>query len=136
MTFTSKAIESLAWPVVLVAVLWLFRPPLTALINAIKDAKFKVSKGDTTIEGELNTVREKLEKVQEKQLPEPIKQLVSSSPARAIEESWRGLEKTAATSLSATMVMAPLKMADALVDKNILNQREAEAFYKLFEIKG
>ena len=134
LTFISTAIESLAWPVVVIAALCLFRPPLTALINAIKDAKFKVSTGDTTLEGELNTVRQKLEKVSEKQLAEPIKQLASSSPARAIEESWLELKKTAAGSISETTEMAPLKIADMLVDKNILTRREAEAFYKLFEI--
>ncbi len=135
LTFFSKAIESLAWPAVVVVALWLFRSPLTALLEAIKDAKFKISKGETTIEGELNTVREKLPSAPAKPLPEPIKQLVIKSPPRAIEEMWVDLEKTAAKSLSATTQLAPLKIADMLVDRNILNQQEAEAFYRLYEIK-
>lgn len=134
MTFISKAIEDLAWPAVVVMVLCLFRSPLTDLINTIKDAKFKLSKGEMILEGELSTVREKIEKVQEKQLPEQIKQLASSSPKQAIEESWRDLQAAAVKSVAATPATAPLKIADMLIDKNILTEPEAEAFFKLFEI--
>lgn len=56
LTFLSKVIKGRAWLVIFA--LLLFRP--------IEHAKFKVSNGETIIEGELNTVCEKLEKVPEK----------------------------------------------------------------------
>jgi hypothetical protein len=56
LTFLSKVIKGRAWLVIFA--LLLFRP--------IEHAKFNVSNGETIIEGELNTVCEKLEKVPEK----------------------------------------------------------------------
>lgn len=141
LTFVSKAIENLAWPIVLITSLWLFRLPLSALLDAIKEAKLKIAreKGGITIEGELNTIREKIEKSPEKALPDHVQKLVASSPKRAIEESWRDLEQsaTAAIPVSTTLptITTPIKIADMLLDKKILNQNEAEAFLKLYELK-
>lgn len=135
LTFLSKAIENLSWPIVVVTVLWLFRSPFTALLNAIKDAKFKISRGETTIEGELNTVREKIKKVSEKPLPERVKKSISESPIQAIESSWRDLEQTATATVAVSTPLSLLKIADLLIDKNFLSEKEAEAFYRLYEIK-
>ncbi|CAN5844199.1 hypothetical protein BH20PSE1_BH20PSE1_17050 [soil metagenome] len=131
LTFLSKAVDSLAWPAAVLAALWFFRTPFVALLEAIKEAKFKIASGGTTIEGELNTVREKLEKGPAGQ----VKKLVSASPTKAIETSWQELEQSAAASLSVSTQLAPLRIADLLLEKDILNEKEAEAFYKLYEIK-
>ncbi len=138
LTFLSKAIESLAWPGVIIVALFLFRTPISSLLDAIKEAKLKIAKkkGGLTIEGELNTVREKLEKAPSKALPEPVKKLAATSPTQAIETSWRDLEQSATATMSVATHMSPLKIADMLLDRKILNENEAEAFYKLYEIKS
>src|SRR5450759_3819723 len=135
LTFITKVVESIAWPVVVVAVLTLFRSPITDLINAIKDAKFKYSKGETTIEGELNTVRKKLGAAAKTFLPELVKKLEAASPSETIEKSWHDLEQTAASSMAISSQISPFRIADMLVDKSILSEKEAEAFYRLYEIK-
>jgi hypothetical protein len=136
LTFVSNLIETIAWPSVVIAILVLFRTPITELINAIKEAKFKITKGETTIEGELNTVRKKMGEVKATSVPEKVEKLIAKSPQKAIESSWDDLVQTTSASLSlSTAAMAPLKMADTLVEERILSESEAEAFFKLYEIK-
>jgi hypothetical protein len=135
LTFLSKVVDSLAWPAMFLTALWLFRTSLVALLEAIKEAKFKIASGGTTIEGELNTVREKLEKGLAKPVPEQLEKLVSTSPTKAVETSWQELKQSAAASLSVSTQSPPLRIADLLLEKDILNEKEAEAFYKLYEIE-
>lgn len=45
--------------------MWLFRKPVAGLLDAIKEAKLKISKRETSIEEELNPVRENLVNFQE-----------------------------------------------------------------------
>lgn len=135
LTFLSNVIENLAWPGVVIGAFLLFRKPLTELLNAIKEAKFRIERGGTTIEGELNTVRQKVPGVSEQTVPEHVKKLATSSPAQAIETSWHDLEESATAAASISMGMSPIKIADTLIDKQILDEHEAEAFYRLYEIK-
>jgi len=135
LTFLAKVIDSVAWPAVVVTILWLFRPPLISLINAIKEAKFKIFRGETTIEGELNTVREKIEAAPKAALPDPIKQLATQSPNQAIERSWKNLEQTASAAVSASASLPVLRIADLLIENKVLEAPEAEAFFKLYEIQ-
>jgi hypothetical protein len=136
LTFASKAIESLVWPAVVLVVLFGFRAPISGLIDAIKEAKFKVKTGSTTIEGTLGTIREKLKKALTRPLPPPMKDLVESNPVEAIDASWRSLETTANSSVSAGIQIAPIKLAGLLLEKNVLSEDEADAFYKLYEIRN
>ena len=130
--FLSTVIGYLAWPIVVVSMLCLFRSPLTELINAIKEAKFKISKGETTIEAELNTVHEIIQEVPI--ISKEAKKIAVESPTKVIEYSWKELEN-ALNSKSISTALPPMKIAVSLVDKYILDEREAEAFYKLSEIK-
>lgn len=135
LTFLSNAIESLAWPGAIIAILWLFRDSLRRLIDAILSATFKYEKGDLTIAGELNTVREKLSSNIETEPPGDIRSLAESSPVKAIDKSWHDLEASATSATSISTSVSPIKIADTLIDKNILSESEAEAFYKLYEIQ-
>lgn len=135
LTFLSNIIDSLAWPGVIITTLWIFRQPLSQLIDAIRNAKFKYEKGGISIEGELNTVREKAPSIVEQEPPEDIRNLAISSPVKAIDKSWHDLEASATTAASISTSVPPIKIADTLIDQKILTQSEAEAFYKMYEIQ-
>lgn len=137
LAFLLKAMEILVWPVAVILGLYILRGPIGEFIVSIADAKLKVKSGDTTIEARLGTVQEKLEKtVRPKPLPPPLKKLVSSSPAEAIDLSWRNLEATATASAGAGTHIAPITVAGLLLDKKILNENEAGAFYTLYEVRN
>lgn len=135
LTFLSNIINSVALPGSILVALWIFRIPLTELLNAITNAKFRYSKGETTIEAELNALREKTPSIQEIDPPEEILNLVKTSPTKAINRSWKDLEASATAAASVSTPSSPIKIADMLLDKNILSQNEAEAFYKMHEIQ-
>ncbi|MCU7883827.1 MAG: hypothetical protein KZQ82_06460 [Candidatus Thiodiazotropha sp. (ex Lucinoma annulata)] len=135
LTFLANIIDNLAWPGLIFATLWLFKVPLGLLIDAIRNAKFKYIRGETSIEGELNTIREMNPSIEEREPPDNVKTLAESSPLKAISESWRKLEASASTATAMPSFEPPIKIADTLIDKNILSISETEAFYKLFEIQ-
>lgn len=135
LTFLEKIIDSLVWPAVVVTALYLFRGSLNALIDSITNATFRWKKGDITVR--LNTVREILKKAPEKALPKEVPNLVPSSPEQVIDLSWRQLETTATSSLSAVpSQFPPLRLANMLVERKVLDEHQAEAFYRLYEIRN
>lgn len=135
LTFLSNVIDGLAWPGSLLVALWLFRRPLSSLIDAVRNAKFRYAKGETSIEGELETIREKVPTLPQTQPPHEVRGLSQSSPLQAIDKSWEHLEASAIAAASISMPVLPLKVAGTLIDKNILTPTEAEAFYRMYEIR-
>lgn len=135
LTFLTKVIDSLVWPIVVVAALGLFRAPLSALIDSLRNATLKWKKGDSTFEARLDTVRKEL-----KDVTATASQKVTPPPAvepsqQIIEKSWRELESTAASTLSTSGGVPPLKLANMLLERKILNEKEADAFYRLYELR-
>lgn len=131
LTFLSNVINSLAWPSSMVFALWLFRTPLSNLIEAIKRAKFKYETNGTKVEAELDAIRN----VVDKHIPDKIKELVHKEPVKAIKEAWHDLEETATSSIAISKPISISQLADDLVVKKILSEPEAKALYKLHELK-
>lgn len=138
LTFLANTLEHLAWPAVVVAGAWMFRVPITGLLDALKNAKLTVSRkdGGVTIESELNTVREKLEVPQQAALPAPIPKIAGESPKQVIEQAWNEVEESAGAAMSIKTRPPAFEMANQLVQRQILNPPEAEAYYKLHEISA
>lgn len=135
LTFLSSIIDSLAWPGFIFGVIWFFRMPLAKLIDAIRDATFKYNKGDISVEVQLNTVREKAPSIEAQTPPQEVSKLVKSSPSEAIDRAWQLLEVSASAATSTSMPAPPLKIAEALMESQIFTPNEAEAFYKMYEIR-
>ncbi|WP_188063746.1 DUF4145 domain-containing protein [Sphingobium sp. KCTC 72723] len=99
--FASSVIGSIAWPGILLAVILIFRKPLTELINSIEEARY----GDTSVK--VSRKIDQAEKTSENFIdpatiegmapePEPIgtrfDQLMEISPSAAILDSWIHVE--------------------------------------------
>jgi len=134
-TFISNVVDSLAWPGLIFMALWIFKKPLGELIDAIKNAKFKIEKNGTTVEAELFTVRKSLEGLKVKQAPSDIKKLSESSPAEAINISWKNLEQKAKEAALSSNEASPIEIAGTLINKKIFSPEEGNAFYKMYEIR-
>lgn len=134
MTFLSNVINSLAWPGVIVVALIIFKRPITDLIIAIKNAKFKYKKGEISIEAELNTIHKIAPDLETKEIPEETKTVTAITPSALIDNSWKKLEQSATSAASISMPESHLHIADTLISRHILKPPEAEAFYKMSEI--
>ena len=109
LTFLATIIGALAWPAAVVIVVMLLRRPLTELIPAITQLKYK--EFEISFKKQLEEVEEKFESLPEggpkagpspEISPEPLpkthgellERLTELSPTVAILESWRNVERT------------------------------------------
>jgi hypothetical protein len=89
----------------------------------------------TSIETELDTIREKTPSIPETKLPTEVQSLAKTSPLEAVDKSWKHLRDRAAEVASVESSVTPIKIADVLIDKGVLNRNEAEAFYRMYQIQ-
>ncbi|TBR07498.1 MAG: hypothetical protein EPO47_11175 [Rugosibacter sp.] len=98
LTFISKLIESLAWPLSLVIVAWLMRAELRELLRLVK--KLKAGPVEAEFDREVRSLRVEIE-TREPTAPttpatraqtDPLLELAARHPRAAILEAWRAVE--------------------------------------------
>ena len=130
-TFLSKVIDSLAWPGVVMLLAYMFRLPLTNLINRIRS----IYKEGNKFGLKLGSMTQSNPDASEKNVPEEVKSLSRKLPIKAVEKSWETLEDTAVGATQISMPSSLTTIAGTLVNNNILTKQEAEIFFELGNLK-
>lgn len=123
LTFASKIIGDLAWPVVALAIVFMLRRPISNLLPDLRRLKYKdlevdFGKSLEDVEKKLNEVPsleapsiEHVPEVEPEPLPKTRKELVAKiaelSPTSAILESWKNVERTLDFYFSARGIKRP-----------------------------
>jgi len=101
-TFLSKLIDSVAWPISIIILAFIFRSPLSELILVLRRLKYKdfELEFDSEIKklhSDISRTLEDKERIDEETKGEKIKllQLSNISPQAAILDSWSQVEKEA-----------------------------------------
>jgi hypothetical protein len=147
--FFASLITSLAWPVTLLAAVFMLRSNIGALFPYIERLKYK----DFEVE-----FRKALEETAEKSRTalhgiemeavgiaprDRLYSLAEISPRSAILEAWLQVETVAAEvllardpSFSTKTAMAPLRLGEALNRKEIINGAQLEIFHRLRDLRN
>lgn len=150
MTFSSNAIDSLAWPAAIVCIVWWLREHIGKLLPFTKRLRY----GNLEIEFERDLASLELEVAkQEQALPaeEPIPQdeesiyvhsVAEISPRAALVDAWVNLELTANTSAQAigantSEKMLPFsKVVRILQDGEVIGEEDAKILYRLRNLRN
>jgi hypothetical protein len=146
LTFISKLIDSLAWPVTVVIALVLLRRPLAELLPQMRKLKYK------DFEAEFGEDVKQLEEEAKQVLPaevvesaragDPIEQLIEVSPSAAVLEAWRGVEAAAKRLLERKghkldyEVAAPYKLIERVLDTAAIDRRKLKIFADLRRLRN
>ncbi|MBW3587898.1 MAG: hypothetical protein KY429_00570 [Actinobacteria bacterium] len=150
--FIASLVESLAWPIVVVLILILFRNPVTDLIPLVRRIKYK----DLELEFE-RTLAEATQKAQREQLPitrpslaerydENLTRLVwvaEVSPRAAILEAWLEVEASAAEAavrfglrLEPRDRPSPLRLGSLLAGAGVFSQGLLDVYNELRDLRN
>ncbi len=132
LTFISNLIDTLAWPIVVIFIAFIFRSPLTNLINRIRS----VEKDGDKYRVDLDKATKDIKDISEKNVPREVQTLVHESPKEALQRSWVDLETSASSATNLSLGSSPLKIADTLVATNYLSENEGQAYYELAKLKN
>lgn len=145
LTFFSKLIESLAWPAIVVWIIWYLKEHLPALARSLRKVKF------SGIEMEFEKQAEKLAAETQSAIPaeSPIedpeiarlKQIADISPRAAIVEAWVRVETNAAevvrqAGLRVSNAPGPLQLLNSLKQLGVLTPPQVSAFNHLRELRN
>ena len=145
LTFLSKLIESLAWPAIVVWLLWYLKEHLPALAKSLR--KLKVS----GVETEFEKQAEKLAAETRTAIPaEPpsedpevvrLKQIAEISPRAAIVEAWVRVETNAAevvrkAGLRVPSAPGPIQLLNSLKQLEVLTPPQVSAFKHLRALRN
>ncbi len=131
LTFLSKIFESLSWPGTVLLLAWFFRNPVTNLINRIRSFHKEGDKFSVKLDAAIQSVPD----ASEKHIPDDVKSLTHQLPIKAVEKSWEALEETATYATQISMSPSLSKIADTLINKDLLTKQEAKTFYDLGKLK-
>jgi hypothetical protein len=145
LTFFSKLIESLAWPAIVVWLIWYLKEHLPALARSLRKVKF------SGIEMEFEKQAEKLAAETQSAIPaEPpledpetarLKQIADISPRAAIVEAWVRVETNAAEVVrraggNVSSAPGPLQLLNSLKQLGVLTPPQVSAFNHLRELRN
>ncbi|EDY82467.1 hypothetical protein VDG1235_2089 [Verrucomicrobiia bacterium DG1235] len=149
-TFISSLIDSLAWPIAVVAILVFFHREISRLIPRITKFKHKDTEIDFTRQVEELSQKEEIKTQRTEKKEDQLKaefdhlvRLADVSPRSAVIESWRQLESSAAEALialdpdfSAYGPKNPLEVSRILRKKEVLSESEFRDFNKLRKLRN
>lgn len=113
--------------------IWTFREQIGFLIKNINKAR--IIKGEFSAEILINNIKNEVPSIVVKESPQDVRKLAEDSPMEAIDMAWQDLADTASSATSLQTTASPIAVADALIEKKIFDQKEAEAFYKMYDIR-
>ena len=152
LTFFSKLIEALAWPVATIVLVVLLRDEIAKLAPFLK--KFKAGPLEAEFEREVKELKEIKEATPVQVKTTEIRaadtasknflvQLSELHPRSAILESWVRVEAAARAVLAATSVsvskpgyLQAARLAEPLAQKEVLNQGQVTLFHELRHLRN
>lgn len=152
LTFVSKVIEALAWPVAAVALVFLLRDEISKLAPFIK--KVKAGPLEAEFEREVKELKEIKEAAPERVKPAEAQaadtasknflfQLAELHPRSAILESWVRVEAAARAVLAKTSIpvskpgyVPAARLAEPLAQQEVLDQGQVTLFHELRRLRN
>ena len=148
LTFLSKIIDSLAWPVLVGYLFYLFRNDLPKIVKYVRKLKYKeweMEFGESVRELEQETkhaIPEPPETIsisgqEQEQLRERLYSIAEFAPRAAILEAWLQVEAAAVDAvkkkgiLSFKSMPGPMRLRDYLIKSELLNKEQVNIFEKL-----
>ncbi|MGJ7610111.1 MULTISPECIES: hypothetical protein [unclassified Variovorax] len=145
LTFISKLVEALAWPAIVVWLLWYLKEHLPALARSLRKLKF------SGLEMEFEKQAEQLAAETQTAIPatppfeDPdiarLRQIGEISPRAAIVEAWVRVETNAAevvrqAGLHMPNAVGPLQLLNSLKQLDVLTAPQVNAFRHLRELRN
>lgn len=138
LTFISKAIESLAWPIAATYIAWLLRKEIQSLLPFIK--RLKAGPVEAEFDQELRSLRvgtkarepERQEESASKAQTDPLLDLAARNPRSAILEAWRTVE-IALLKLANSHALLPPGL-DNIPSRHVIEQISREHLIPVEEI--
>lgn len=150
MTFVAKLIESLAWPVAAVALVFLLRDDIRRLVPFIK--KLKAGPVEAEFEREVNALKEAaplsahgitVAKAPDAASKEFLLQLAELHPRSAILESWVRVEAAArailarkATSTATGAYIPAARLVEPLAEQKLITPGHVTLFHELRRLRN
>lgn len=143
--FFASVIDSLAWPVAILLLIYLLKDNLISLVPYIQKLKYK------DFELELKETKQKFAEVSVEDKDQitsletlTLYRLAELSPRSAIVESWIDLEKAAAEIIAkrtqeepgAMTALAPQRLGSYLLKKGLISDRQFNVFNNLRELRN
>jgi len=153
LTFLSKTIDSLAWPVLVGYLFYLFRSDLPKIITTVRKLKYK------DLEMEFGESVRELEQETKEAIPEPpetlsiagqpqdhlrdnLYSIAEFAPRAAILEAWLQVEAAAVDAIkkqgisSFKSMPGPMRLRDYLIKGGLLNKNQINIFEKLRSLRN
>lgn len=153
LTFFSKIIDSIAWPLVIILAVLILRKPLSSLIPLLRKLKYK------DFEAEFSKEVSELRHIVKKEIPSPpapvptfktpravaeeLQKLADLSPRSVVLEAWRDVESTAIeTAQRKELVIArtphpsPVTIGRTLAEAGVIDENQFEAFNMLRSMRN
>ena len=149
LTFISKIIESLAWPVAAVVLVVVLRDEISKLAPFLK--RVKAGPLEAEFEREVKELKEAtVEQTKAAETPQPdtvsksfLFQLAELHPRSAILESWVRIEAAArvvlaekAVSVSNPSYIPAARLAEPLAQQEVLSQKQVTLFHELRRLRN
>ncbi len=150
LTFLSKAIDSLAWPAVILAFALMLKKPLIELIPFLQRLKYKeleleFSKQVAELKAEVADAIQPIENQEPAQHSQKnhLLQLVDFSARAAIMEAWLEVESAATTAASSFWNEPPSstfrthpKLGEYLFQCAVIDRKQLDTFNKLKQLRN
>lgn len=145
LTFFSKLVEALAWPAIVVWLLWYLKEHLPTVARSLRKLKF------SGVEMEFEEQAEQLAAETQTAIPATpsfeapeiarLKQIAEISPRAAIVEAWVRVEAEAAevvrqAGLHVPTAPGPLQLLNSLKQLDVLTAPQVNAFRHLRELRN
>ena len=154
LTFSSKIIDSLAWPLVIIVALFLLRKPISDLIPFLRKLKWR------DFEAEFGREVDKMRSVVNRELPAPVPppkegpeiglltektlRLAELSPRSVVLEAWREVEHAAEECAKRGELpimwpgrkVSPVVVGRALAEAGVLDENQLEIFHSLRSLRN
>ncbi|MFM4917770.1 hypothetical protein NRL00_09465 [Aeromonas dhakensis] len=153
LTFISKAIESLAWPVTIITLIFLIRKELPEIVRLLrrfkyKDIELEFGAATKAIANEIKEVVPAIQKnmkiagMSKSEIKLRLDAIAELAPRAAILEAWLQVEAAAADVIrqkglgASTPYPAPLRLRESLQKSGILNTRQLAIFEQLRTLRN
>jgi hypothetical protein len=149
LTFISKIIDTLAWPIVAITLLSIIRKELPGIITSLKTLKFKgleleFAKDAAALAEEAKRTIPPVERPQreEERDSSRLLQLADISSRAAILEAWLLVETSAATCLQKyrktvkSAYQGPLQLLNGLISEGVLTPPQVNTFQHLRKLRN
>jgi hypothetical protein len=149
LTFISKIIGALAWPVSIFFALWLFRRQIGQLLPQIRRLKYKdfeAEFGETVRKLKAKAIPLLLPVQARGVLPSPserLEHLVEISPSAAVQEAWKEIESAAKALIERRGykldydIQTPFRLIERVLEKTeLIDSRKLRIFHELRQLRN